>query len=743
MEISSTWLTSWALLALTVSTAAQSPSVAPPRQDYLKLVPQVGDAYGPDGMFSKDGRFILQSDFEVTRLYDRATGKMLREFPGGFGDGAVLSPDGNMVVTASYGKAATAWDTSTGKPLRTIGSGHWVAECRFSSDGTRIVSFLDDDSVGIWDSASGHLLRRILVKKGLRNPRFVLEDHAVLCVCGDDAAKVWDASSGMFLRSFASIKSYDRFDTSPDGQWLANDAGKRGIQIWSVASGRLTQTLPEPTLNGFWFTPDSRELLAFEDSNAGRLWDVGAGRLVRLVKGTDQEWRALAYPDSKEYRRSLDNLRERETNSFPSVVGWPTEVQATSDRKFLLAGFMCGGARLWNLRTGALVHSFGKGGFYASISRDERMLLTSGEPPNYWESTSGQPPRLWDAATGGLIMSIQTDKNSSGYCDFFDKYRFILADEPNTVSLRIAKTGRQIREFRDTADDSMYESQEWVACADYDLLATTCSRNEVRGARLTLWDTRSGSKLWGIKGPNLDRDKKSNTFSVSFAPHGRTVAVWQNDGPIELRAARSGRVRCTIGEHSDKFRRAVFCFDAKRIVTLSEPGSVSVWDAATGRRIRSLDKAGYRLTNIAVDDRTARLATIGDNHGVVVWDLRTGELLRRIPNDSTIWSVVMFSTDGRRLLIRDESSIKIFDPSSGLELGAIYGFNDGTWAVVDASGHYDGSNDGYVAALHWVRGTRVYDVGDMRDRFYRKGLLAQIWNGAPAPWHLASVISSP
>ena len=71
--------------------------------------------------FSPDGKLIVTASFDNTaRLWDAETGKQIGEPLTGHTAGvlnAAFSPDGRRLVTASWDKTARLWDVETGEPI--------------------------------------------------------------------------------------------------------------------------------------------------------------------------------------------------------------------------------------------------------------------------------------------------------------------------------------------------------------------------------------------------------------------------------------------------------------------------------------------------------------------------------------------------------------------------------------------------------------------------------------------------
>jgi WD40 repeat protein len=118
-------------------------------------------AHKPSGLgtyvveWSRDGKRLLSTDQDGTRIWDARTGRQLLALPtsGDPGISGTWSPDDRQVLTET-GQGARVWDASTGKLLRTLQTGAPVAELKFSRDGTRLaIGTLDErtPSTRIWD----------------------------------------------------------------------------------------------------------------------------------------------------------------------------------------------------------------------------------------------------------------------------------------------------------------------------------------------------------------------------------------------------------------------------------------------------------------------------------------------------------------------------------------------------------------------------------------------------------------
>jgi len=76
---------------------------------------------------------------------------------------------------------------------------------------------------------------------------------------------------------------------------------------------------------------------------------------------------------------------------------------------------------------------------------------------------------------------------------------------------------------------------------------------------------------------------------------------------------------------------------------------VKLWEAATGRLLRSLQGHKDWISSVAISPDGRWLASGSDDHTVKLWEAATGRLLRSLEgHEGTVWSVAT-SPDGRWL----------------------------------------------------------------------------------------------
>ena len=160
-------------------------------------------------VFSPDGRMVLTASWDNTaRLWDTATGKELHRLqhddnsdmlhPGV--NAASFSPDGRTVVTASWDRTARLWDAASGKELQRLPHDDVVLAASFSPDGRTVVTASWDKTARLWDAATGKELQRLTHDDGVNAASFSPDGRTVVTASGDKTARLWDAATGKELQ---------------------------------------------------------------------------------------------------------------------------------------------------------------------------------------------------------------------------------------------------------------------------------------------------------------------------------------------------------------------------------------------------------------------------------------------------------------------------------------------------------------------------------------------------------------
>ncbi|MGA3010447.1 MAG: WD40 repeat domain-containing protein [Terracidiphilus sp.] len=682
------------------------------------------------------------------------------------------SPDGRSVLTGGREGAVRLWDVATGAELKLFQGEAWIRNVAFSSDHQRVVSVssLDEKtSAQLWDVTTGKELGRISPPAGklifgivspngstvaTARPAETDEQGNKLAAGGATRIQLWNLLTGKEIRHFLVPGAYasGTLLLSPDGSKLLT-GDFDGPRLWNVGTGKLLRQFwkPDGVVNAAAFSADGHSLAWGTVAGTVHMWDAETGKEIQHFAGD--------YP--ADYMATVNS------------------VSISRDGRRLLTGSNDGRARLWDVETGKDLQRFAasdKGPNTAvncaALSPDGHEVLTASDD---------RTARLWDVETGTEIHRLVGGADQVAALAFSDDGRGIVAASRTGMVWRWdAESGKgHLQPLQTSSSTAAYTSAE----SDITTVVLTPDgrrvfMNSLRGDQ-AVWDVESGKELQ-LFDPGIN-----GTFSaVDFSPvgskmlatsHGPKFSLWDVETGREIQhfTVNPGlrpRLLYPEGDYRDGVERLALSPDGRKALTSDSEGSTRLWDVKTRSQIRALKVHTYNSLAIGFSPDSLNMVTenfdgsasllgvkrgneiqhfakasrpsfAADGNRVLmgssVWEVKTGKELRHFDTPFGTEPVEKLSPDGRKVLIGSgDGTTKLWDLETGKKLASLYGFQDGSWAVVDPEGRFDADKIEGNAGLHWVIDSdpaRVLPLATFKDGHYTPGLLKHILSGEDLP----------
>ncbi|HEV2964262.1 MAG TPA: WD40 repeat domain-containing protein [Candidatus Angelobacter sp.] len=587
-------------------------------------------------VLSPDGQRILTaSEDKTARVWNAATGQLLATLQGHAGSvwSAVFSPDGQRILTASEDKTAWMWNAYSGQPLVML-QGHTgsVKGAVFSQDGQRILTASEDTTARVWDVATGQLLATLQGHDSyVRNGVFSADGQRILTASGDRTAQVWNTDTG---KPLAALQGHAgpvvSAVFSPDGQRILTASGDRTARVWNASTGQLLATLQghSGTVWSAMFSPDGQLVVTASDDKTARAWNAGSGQLLATLEGhSGTVWSAIFSPDGQRI------------------------ATASADKT----------ARVWNVvGSGELLARLQGHSDRAMFSPNGERILTPGDH---------RTARVWSASGGELLATLQGHTRDVGNAAFSPDGQYIVtASDDRTARVWSARSEQLLV----TMQGHTRSVVNAVFSPDGQRILTASDDKTAR-----VWNTGSGQLLTNLQGHT------DSVVSAVFSPDGQRILTASDDKTARVWSAGSGQLLATLQGHTEPVVSAVFSPDGRHILTASQDGTACVWSSGSAQLLAKLRGHTGAVVSAVFSPDGQRILTASWDKTARVWDAGSGQLLTNLQGHTGAVVSAVFSPDGQRILTASvDKTARVWNAGSGQLLAALQGHTDSVRSAV-------------------------------------------------------------
>jgi len=328
--------------------------------------------------------------------------------------------------------------------------------------------------------------------------------------------------------------------------------------------------------------------------------------------------------------------------------------------KTVISGGRDGTLRVWDARTGAVLHTLTQQG-------DRELVCSGAVSPDGQTIVSGSwglRVRVWDANTGTesntphALQGHEGDVRSMNVSP--DGRTIVSGSHDSTVRVWDAQTGAALHTL---------QGQEGVAVhsvavsPDGNTIVSGNGKGVVR-----VWDVHTGAELHTLQG-----EQGQAVSSVAVSPDGKVIVSGSREGAVRVWDAQTGAALHTLKGHEESVSSVAVSLDGKIIVSGSFDRTVRVWDLHTGAALSLLsgsDCAAVLCVAVSPDGNTV---VSGSGEGAVrVWDARTRVKLHTRQGHEGDVSSLAVSPDGKTIVSgSDDQTVRVWDAQTGTALHSL------------------------------------------------------------------------
>ena len=367
-------------------------------------------------VFSDDGELVATGTSGSAHVWSVATRREVHRFDNlTFVPSVAFSPDQKLLVTS--GEVTRVWALASGREVNRFPETAVTHVARFAPDSGRVVTGNIRGEVRLWQVTEG--VRELFASGSWRGG----EDHLALpllhkgafafspdarqlAAAHPDGAVLLFLSAAFRRLPLPHAATVTAITYSPDGSRIATAADDGQVRLWATHTGELLTSLAHDVV--VWdvaFQSDGTVVTAADDGRV-RVWDLASGSVRReLAHGDSAHAVYVAARDLLLTGGTGDGLKLwRPGGDTPAATlrhgGNVTAVSFDRARSRVVTGATDGHARVWDVRSGALVRD---------LYRDSELWALALQPhAGLLAEASGRDNeiRVWNPRTREIVVRM-------------------------------------------------------------------------------------------------------------------------------------------------------------------------------------------------------------------------------------------------------------------------------------------------------------------------------------------------
>ena len=251
-----------------------------------------------------------------------------------------------------------------------------------------------------------------------------------------------------------------------------------------------------------------------------------------------------------------------------------------------------------------------------------------------------------------------------------------------------------------------------LACAVFCASALCSAQETARGIVAEKIDTAKNDTERPEPEIHFQLGHSGSVYSVVWSPDGKHIASGSYDNSVKIWDAASGKELRTLKGHSEWVFAVAWSPDGKHIASGSVDNSVKIWDATSGKEVRTLSGHSKTVRSVAWSPDGKYIASGSSDKTVKIWGVRTSKELYTLSGYSDEVCSVAWSPDGKYIVTgdggSDDGTVRIWNATNGEVIRELLGHSS---AVVSVAWSPDGK---YIAggSVHHKGTLKIWDASN-------------------------------